>query len=79
MLEVISELSHPEKFSYSCPQLQMTGFVTLSHLIFGKSLKFEACGCDLAGDLKASEQLINELLRKLHGDVPILETLDGST
>ena len=53
--------------------------VTLKLLIFRKSLKFGACSHDFANDLKHLEQLINELLRKLHCDVLIFEKFECST
>ena len=78
ILEVIPELSHPKKFSNSWPELLMNDFVTLSLLIFWKSLKFESCGCDLARDSKILSNSSNELLREFHCDVAILESLDCS-
>ena len=53
----------------------MNDTITLNLLIFWKSLKLEAgCG-DLSSDLEDFEQIVNELLRELHGDVAILESL----
>ena len=56
----------------------MSDLVTLNLVVFGKSLKFDSHSCDLASNLKKFEQLINEPLRKLHRDVPVPETFDGS-
>ena len=79
MLQVISKMCHPRKFSSSCLQLLVNDFVALSLFIFWNSLKLETLCWRLSWSLKDVEQLVNELLRELRRDIAIPETLDGSS